>query len=159
MKLKPVVIIDSREQQPFSFANLSSERGTLDTGDYSVSGLTHLVAVERKSLPDLLACCGHGRDRFKRELQRLRGYRYRLLVIEADAADLERGDWRSKLSPQHVLGALSSWCATYNLPIWLGGDHETCGRFAERFLWQSTRHIISEYEAAAAFVAGTEGAA
>ena len=72
MKIEPVVVIDSREQHPWTFSNLSSEPGTLDTGDYSVRNLTHLISVERKSLSDLLSCVGIHRDRFKRELQRLR---------------------------------------------------------------------------------------
>ncbi|MCC7291439.1 MAG: hypothetical protein IT449_05175 [Phycisphaerales bacterium] len=93
MKLSPTIIIDTREQAPFTFANLPSEPGTLDTGDYSVRGLEHLVAVERKSLDDLLACVGRERERFKRELQRLRAYRFRLLIVEASAADLEQGTY------------------------------------------------------------------
>ncbi|MCZ6651725.1 MAG: hypothetical protein O7D91_01675, partial [Planctomycetota bacterium] len=115
MKISPVVIIDTREQHPWSFANLPTERATLDSGDYSIVGLTHLVVVERKSLPDLLGCLGRERDRFKRELQRLRGYRFRCLVVEASYADLEGGGWRSKIQPSHVLGSLAAWMAQYSL--------------------------------------------
>ena len=124
-----------------------------------MSGLEHLIAVERKSLPDLLACLGHGRDRFKRELQRLRAYRFRLLLVEADAATIERGAWRSQLKPAHVFGALASWTVTYGLPVWLAGDHVAAGRFVERYLYQCCRHITSEYEAAAALVDAAEAAA
>lgn len=85
MKESPPIIVDSREQCPLVFT-VSSETGTLETGDYSVIGLTHLITVERKSLANLLACAGRERDRFKRELQRLRAYRFRLLVVESDAA-------------------------------------------------------------------------
>ena len=108
MKLSPTVVIDRREKNAWRFENLPSESGTLATGDYSISGLTHLVAIERKSLPDLLACIGRERDRFKRELQRLRAYRFRCLVIEASYADLERGEWRSKIQPASVLGTLAA---------------------------------------------------
>ncbi|MCK6465097.1 MAG: ERCC4 domain-containing protein [Phycisphaerae bacterium] len=158
MKLTPVILIDTREQDPFTFANLPSEPGTLDTGDYSVRGLEHLVAVERKSLDDLLACVGRERDRFKRELQRLRAYRFRLLIVETTAADLEQGAypgggegarplWRSKLTPAHVLGSLAAWTAQYSLPVWLGGTHDESGRFAERFLYQAARTVAGEAEA------------
>lgn len=148
MKIAPSIIIDSREQQPWKFENLPTETGTLDTGDYSIRGLEHLVAVERKSLPDLLACCGRHRDRFKRELQRLRGYEFRLLVVEADGAEIERGAWRSQLRPKHVMGSLAAWTAQYVLPVWLGGDHKAAARFAERFLDQSAREIARRYEIA-----------
>ena len=150
--IKPVAIIDTREQAPFTFERLSTERGTLDTGDYSVKALEHLVVVERKSLPDLLACIGAERKRFKRELQRLKAYRFRLLVIEADAAVLEAGEWRSKLHPSHVLGALAAWTAQYGLPVWLGRDHEACGRFVEKWLYHTARCVVNEYGAAAGFL-------
>lgn len=147
-KLTPKVVIDTREQTPLVFEHLPTTRGTLETGDYSIAGLEHLVAVERKSLDDLLACCGHGRDRFKRELQRLKAYRYRMLIVEASAADLESGQWRSQLKPQHVLGSLASWTATYSLPVWLAGTHKAAGEFTERFLYQAARHVHDEYSAA-----------
>ena len=71
--IDPVVVIDTREQLPFSFTNLRAERGSLVTGDYSLQNMTHLISVERKNLQDLLMCVGTARDRFKRELQRLQG--------------------------------------------------------------------------------------
>ncbi len=116
VKITPTIIIDSREQTPLSFPNLPTTVGTLDAGDYSIVGLTHLVAVERKSIDDLLTCIGRERNRFKRELQRLRAYRFRCVVVEADAAALESGvrgstPWRSSLTPAHVLGSLAAWCA------------------------------------------------
>ena len=153
MKINPVILIDSREQDPLVFAHLPSERSTLDTGDYSVKGLTHLVACERKSLDDLLGCVGRERDRFRRELQRLRAYRFRMLVIEASAADLERGEWRSHLLPAHVLGSLAAWTAQFALPIWLAGDHQAAGRFTERWLYQCARTVASELESATAILA------
>lgn len=151
LKFDPCVIIDTREQWRLEFPNLRATVDTLDAGDYSVAGLTHLIAVERKSLDDLLACCGRQRDRFKRELQRLRAYRFRLLVVEADAAALEAGDWRSQLQPAHVLGSLAAWTAQYELPVWLASDHAGAGRFVERYLYQSARCILQEREAAESF--------
>lgn len=132
------IIVDTREQRPWSFTSATMP-GTLDAGDYSVAGLTHLIAIERKSLPDLLACCGHGRDRFKRELQRMRAYRFRALIIEAGLSDIEAGQWRSQLKPSHVAGALASWSATYELPVWLAGDPEQASRLCERLLQSYVR--------------------
>ena len=62
-----VAIVDTREQRPLNLAPLRTEAGTLVTGDYSVKGLVEVVAIERKSLPDLLACIGQERERFDRE--------------------------------------------------------------------------------------------
>ena len=64
------VVVDSREQAPYDFAGASCyagttvEQGTLSTGDYAPKGLEHLCAVERKSLPDFVACLGRERARF-----------------------------------------------------------------------------------------------
>ena len=94
-----MIIIDSREQHPFDFQG-PTQIGTLATGDYSIVGLEHLLAVERKSLDDLLACIGHERDRFKRELQRLRAYRFRMLVIEATAQEYPPANGVASYSPR-----------------------------------------------------------
>jgi len=144
MKLAPTIIIDSREQCPWEFHNLRSERAALSTGDYSIVGLTHLIAVERKSLDDLLACVGIHRDRFRRELARLRGFRFRTLIVEASHADLEAGQWRSQIKPASVLGSLAAWTARYSLPVWLAGDHQAAGRFAEKYLYQCARLVANE---------------
>ena len=147
MKLVPTIIIDRREQRPWVFHNLQSEPGSLTTGDYSVLGLEHLINIERKSLDDLLGCIGNHRDRFKRELARLRGFRFRALVIEASHADLEAGQWRSQIKPASVLGSLAAWTAQYSLPVWLAGDHEAAARFAERYLYQASRRVAHEHAA------------
>ncbi|MDO8632018.1 MAG: ERCC4 domain-containing protein [Phycisphaerales bacterium] len=151
-KPQPCIVVDSREQTPLLFTNLPTKTATLDSGDYSIDGLTHLIAVERKSLDDLLACCGRERDRFKRELQRLRAYRFRLLVIEADAATLEAGAWRSTLQPNHVMGSLAAWTAQSGLPVWLAGTHDAAGRFVERYLYQCARAVLAENSSAVGLV-------
>ena len=107
MKHKATITIDTREQTPWHFANLPSAPGTLASGDYSIAGLEHLVAVERKSLPHLLGCVGRERDRFKRELHRLQAYRFALVIVEASAAEIHAGDWRSSLTPAHVFVSLA----------------------------------------------------
>ena len=82
------IIQDSREQAPYAFnapryAGTVVEVGTLQTGDYSLHGLTDRIALERKSLSDLCGTLTAGRERFKRECERGRGLEYFGLVIEA----------------------------------------------------------------------------
>ncbi len=147
MSITPVIVVDTREQDPWSFRDLPTEPGSLSSGDYSIKGLEHLISVERKSLPDLLACCGYERARFKRELQRLRAYRFRCLVVETDYSTLERGGWRSKIQPASVLGSLAAWTAQYSIPIWLAGNRESAAGFAERYLFQCARLVAQENKA------------
>ncbi len=75
--LKPenvTALIDTREQQLLDLSPLRTEQATLPTGDYSLKGLEHVVAIERKSLDDLLGVVGRDRPRFDREVQRLLAY-------------------------------------------------------------------------------------
>ena len=82
------IVRDSREQAPFTFSGLPVEVsvGALEAGDYSLHGFERRVAVERKELGDLVGCLGTDRERFQRELARLRGYDCAAVVVEAPAA-------------------------------------------------------------------------
>lgn len=145
--VQPLVLIDSREQIPFTFERCPTQTATLATGDYSVAGLEHLIAVERKSLADLVACVGRERARFERELQRMQAHRFRLLVVEAHADDLERHGWAGKVTPASVVGSLATWMGRYQVGVWLGGDHERAARFVERYLGGAVRTLARELEA------------
>jgi len=151
MKPSPCVIVDSREQEPWTFSHLPTMTATLTDGDYSLAGLQGMVVVERKSLPDLLSCIGSERARFVRELTRLRAYPYRAVVVEASLADLEAREWRSRLTAAHVLGSVASWQTRY-CPFIFAGSHAAAGRWAERFLFQVARHVAETYSAAAALL-------
>lgn len=131
-------VVDTREQLPLDLSPLRSVAATLDTGDYSILGLESVVAVERKSLPDLVSCVGRERDRFLRELDRLRAYPVRLLVVEASWDDLESGSWRGQVTPAAVVGSVLSWQAA-GLPVCLAGDRERAGRVVSRTLYLSAR--------------------
>lgn len=140
-RIKPeqlTAIVDTREQTPLDLSPLRVERGTLSTGDYSIVGLEDEVSIERKSLGDLLACVGRERERFERELDRLRAYRVRCLVVESSWQEIEQGDWRSKLKPSQVSSSLLRWLET-GIPIALVGDHARAGRFVSRLLFLAGR--------------------
>ena len=152
MKADPCILIDSREQHPLTFAHLPSEIAALDVADYSIRGLEHRIGCERKSLPDLVACCGSERERFVRELSRLQGRRFRSVVIEATLAEIEAGGWRGKILPQVVLGSIASWSVRYGLSFFFCGDAGATARFTERWLFQACRCIVTENTSAASLV-------
>ena len=140
-ELKPdnvTAVIDTREQRPLDLAPLRTEAGSLVTGDYSVKGLESVVAVERKSLPDLLACIGQERERFDREVQRLLAYPCRAIVIEAAWSDLENGGWRSQVTPAAAVGSVLGWIAA-GIPVIMAGDHARAGRYVSRLLFTAAR--------------------
>lgn len=118
------IIVDTREQTPFRFGSeVQTEPGTLATGDYSLAGLENLVAVERKSLADLVMCCGPERDRFKRELHRLKAYRCRAVIIEAHMTEVVYQKYRSNMAPAAVMGSVASWQTRYEVPFVWAGQH------------------------------------
>lgn len=145
-KLPPesvIAVVDTREQQPLDLAPLRVESGTLASGDYSLRGLEHVIRIERKSLPDLIACCGVERERFDREVQRLLAFPVRILLVEATWADIEAGNWRSKVTPEAAIGSLLGWIAS-GLQVELVGDHARAGRFASRVLYTVARRRYRE---------------
>jgi DNA excision repair protein ERCC-4 len=140
---KPTIVIDTREQEPLVFSRLESVGGTLITGDYSVIGLEELFAIERKSISDLVGCCmGENRSRFERELHRLRGYRFKRLLIVGSRGEIELGRYVSRISPKSVLGSLSAWECRYDCPIVYAATPEEAAREVERWVWYFTREVI-----------------
>jgi DNA excision repair protein ERCC-4 len=153
-KLNPsnvIAIIDSREQTPLDLEPLTTITCTLTTGDYSVRGLEHVVAIERKSLQDLVACVGVERERFDREVQRLLAYPVRILVIESSWEAIESHEpinpqWRGKVSKEAVLGSLMGWEAA-GLSVHMAGDHERASRHVARMLYTVARRRYAELRA------------
>lgn len=136
-------IVDRREQRPLDLSPLKTIEGTLQTGDYSLLGLEHIVSCERKSLVDCIACCGRDRERFEREIERLLAFPVRLLVVETSWREIERGQWRSQLKPAHVTGSLLAW-QSMGLPVLLSGTHQRAGRLVARLLFISARKRYRE---------------
>ena len=145
-KLEPsevIVVVDSREQTPLDLAPLRTRVTGLDTGDYSIVGLEHVVRVERKTLEDLVGCVGRERERFQREVDRLLAYPVRLLVVEATWASIEAGGWRGLVTPNQVIGSLIGWQAS-GLSVQMVGSHEQAGQFVSRLLYTVARRRYAE---------------
>lgn len=147
-----VALVDTREQAPLALAPLASITATLTTGDYSIRGLENVVAIERKSLSDLIGCVGRERERFDREVQRLLAYPVRALVVEATWQEVEAGGWRGDVRPAAAIGSLLGWIAS-GLPVLMAGDHERAGRYVARLLvttarrrWRELRTMAQAFE-------------
>jgi DNA excision repair protein ERCC-4 len=145
-------IQDSREQNPLDLTPLRVEVGTLATGDYSIKGLEHVIAVERKSAEDMLGCIGRERERFDREIQRLLAYPTRAIVVEAGWQFFERGEWRGQVTTNAAIGSLLGWIAA-GVPIVMAYDHERAGRFVSRMLFTAARRRWREARALVASIA------
>ena len=147
-KLDPsdvVAIVDSREQNPLDLTPLQTVPGSLQTGDYSLQGCDE-IRIERKSLPDLLMCVGTERERFDREVERLMAFRIPILLVESSWAEIELGQWRSKVRPEAVMGSLMSWQAR-GIAVHMAGNHDHAGKHAARLLYHVARRRWRELRA------------
>jgi ERCC4-type nuclease len=102
------VIVDTREQAPYSFLGYTETvsrtvkgekhseeipvvvrsivRG-LPTGDYSLEGYEDRVSIERKSIPDFVSTITAGRERFVRELERGEEFEFFAVLVEGTLDD------------------------------------------------------------------------
>jgi ERCC4-type nuclease len=135
------LVVDSREQTPLVFEHLCSTSGSLYSGDYSILGLEHLFSVERKSIADLVGSVTSGRERFERELHRLRGYQFKRLLIVGKIDDIKNHNYRSKASPASVLGSLRAFEVRYDIPVVWGENEAESACLVEAWAMHYTKEI------------------
>ena len=140
-----IFLTDTREQMPLQFgptlrkefSDGGSRIATLQEGDYSIAfedGEPLSIRLERKSLGDLYGVIGFGRDRFERELERLRSYQYAAIIIEATLDEVLRGFSRSSISPRAAIGSLCAWSTRYGVAVWFAENHRRAAGIAQRLL-------------------------
>lgn len=98
MKNKPFTIIkDSREKNGYIFEPMKNRSHVcngmvvrkLDTGDYSVEGLENKICIERKaSITELANNIGVDGKRFNKEIERMKDFCHRFLILEFSLSDL-----------------------------------------------------------------------
>ena len=115
----------------------------LTTGDYSIAGLESVFSIERKSIADLVSCCvDSNRDRFERELNRLRGYRFKRLLVVGQRCEIELKRYRSAISPAAVIGTLAAFEARYDIQVVYGNTPEKSADLVERWAWYFARECV-----------------
>ena len=150
-----IVQYSGAEQQPWDLLPLRMEPAAIQTGDYQLLGASHLLRIERKSLPDLIACCGVERPRFERELERLTAFPARVLMVEADWSDIESGQWRSRIKPAAVEASLLSWIGQ-GINVVMAGDRRSAEKFATRILYLTARRHYRQLRAMVGAMQQTE---
>ncbi|MFH1682040.1 MAG: ERCC4 domain-containing protein [Candidatus Eisenbacteria bacterium] len=125
------VVVDSRERAPYHFdpVVVATTKRALPAGDYSLCGCETEIAVERKSLEDFVSTVVYSRDRFKRELERLRGYRLACVIVEGDLRDIVLGRYRSRAHPNAILASALAIYVDYGIPVFFCSDREIASRF------------------------------
>jgi len=120
---KPFAIVDSREKEPFSFSKYKNwfageSVGALKAGDYSIAGMEDLIALERKSLPDLVNTLIHERTRFFKLCDKLSQLRWKAILVEASYEDVKSPyNEFTNAHPNAVSGTLDALEAKFGIPV------------------------------------------
>ena len=134
------IIIDTREQQPWSFNHHSIANKKLDAGDYSLEGFENILAIERKKSVCEIAN-NIVESRFKDALERLGQLKYSFLLLEFDLEDvlsypigssLPKRLWdKTKITPTFLLRHILDWELKYNIKVFFCGSPSNAEKLAE----------------------------
>lgn len=148
------IIIDTREKTPWTFEGqkgITTERATLKSGDYSIEGFEQRVAVERKSLDDWIGSVMRERARFYRELERLRAFDFRCVIIEASTRDLHSSRVKARVSPASIMGFVADVSVSQCVPVYLAGDRGQAQVLAGALLKACEKRFQKEGESTTLF--------
>jgi ERCC4-type nuclease len=138
---KPVIVVDTREQNPFSFARFQGwfqgvEKKTLPLGDYSVTGLEDVCVVERKNLSDLVCSFTVERPIFIQRLRRMSAFPDRLLIITAAMSQVKSRYEYSPANPNQITQSLVATLAGLRVPFLCVETHELGEEIVASYLYQ-----------------------
>ena len=132
------IVIDTREQLPLDFSpypDVRIIRAKLWPGDYSLQAATHLMAIERKSVADLIGTMKEGYagyattspKRFDAELKALGGVIYgggrAFVLVEPDrigvtaAEQIAGGGYRADIPPAQIFAFIRSIRENWRVPV------------------------------------------
>ena len=133
-----LLIVDTREREPLFAGEEWCIRKTLKQGDYSIKGFEDMIAIERKSLSDLLSSLGVERKRFEAELQRMEGYEWKGLVIEGLEKNVYTPNYYSSLHPNSIYQSLCS--------MEVRGVHIYYAESREKARWWVLSRLVKYYK-------------
>lgn len=134
-----VVVVDTREQQPWEFGLHVTAKRKLETGDYSIEGLEHILCIERKKSVSEIAN-NITEKRFVDVLERMSKIQYPFILFEFDledvysypvGSDIPKKLWDSlKISANYILKYLTLIQLNYNIHLLFCGDAENAEKMA-----------------------------
>jgi len=137
------IIVDTREQQPWTFDNYVTASHKLDTGDYSIEGMENILAIERKKSVSEFAN-NITESRFKDVISRLSQLKYSFLLFEFELEDIliypvgsnvPKKMWdKIKISPSFILKHLIELQIYHNIKVIFCGDSDNAEKMATHIL-------------------------
>ena len=129
-----VITTDTREQLTLDFTKfrgISSVRGTLKTGDYSIQGYEDQITFERKSVQDLVGTLTSGHTRFLREMERMRSFKAKYILIEHTPDILynycAKHGWQRKFNT--IIQSLLAYACHYQCRVRFCKDREDMAEY------------------------------
>jgi len=127
---KFLVIKDTREKDGWYFKESNYCQGMidqkLDTGDYSVQGLEDVLCIERKGSVSEIAN-NIVDKRFDRELDRMKEFKYKFLILEfgikdimsfPEGSDIPRAKWNKiRIKGSFILKRLAEIQTKYDIHV------------------------------------------
>ncbi len=138
---KPVLLVDTREQDPLDFARFRGwfegiEKRPLQLGDYSLAGLEEFCVVERKSLGDLVQSLSTNRAVFVERLRAMSEVPHRLLLITASLSQVKSPYAHSGVDPNRIVQSLIACLAGLRVPFLCADTHELGEEVVASYLCQ-----------------------
>ena len=125
------IIVDTREQKPWSFSHHVTANHKLDTGDYSIEGLEHILSIERKRNVAEFANNITER-RFKDVIDRLSKIPHSFILFEFDfdkimsfpiGSDIPKKIWdKIRVSPSFIIKNIIDLQIEHNINIIFCGN-------------------------------------
>lgn len=145
------IIVDTREQQPWTFDNYATAKRKLDTGDYSVAGLEHLIGIERKKSVSEFAN-NIVEKRFEDVVDRLSKLKYPFILFEFDLKDVlvypigstvPKRMWNNiKISPAFIMKNIIELQILHKINVFFCGSPSAAEKMAE-YLLKKVHYIES----------------
>jgi len=135
----PVIITDTRENCGYLFKGKEAEAKIvmkkLTTGDYSLEGFENKIVIERKRINELFGNFAGDRERFMREVERMKKIPYKFLLIEGSFKDLiQMKKVPGKVSIKLVVATLISLMIKRNIKVVFAGNPKLAEQLAYRIL-------------------------
>jgi len=112
-----VLVQDTREQKRLFKTNSYIINKALKVGDFSIQGFETIVTIERKD-KDLHSSIGIDRERFEKELDRMKDYLWKGLLIQNTESEVYEEHEFSGLHPNSLYHSLAAIETKYGLHIY-----------------------------------------
>jgi ERCC4-type nuclease len=138
----PVLLVDSREQDPFDFQPYARwfsgiKKAPLQLGDYAIEGMEDCCVVERKSLSDLVKSLQGERDVFVRRLRLMAEYSDRLLVVDAPMSQVRSRYEHSLANPNRITQSLFAAIVGLRIQTFFAETHDQGAEMVAWYLYNA----------------------